>query len=141
MLPIYDCALHCAILALTCVSRCMAARLGAERSASTETADGPPSELRDALRDLDKATAEAREKGFPSPSDSALANVRRLLPVMYELLPCRFEVYPMPNSDACAIFRRGSVVRRLCERSFNGTGTSRQSCHVTRGTSRIGSLI
>ena len=41
----------------------MTAQLGAERSTSTETADGPPPpELRDALRDLDEATAEVREE-------------------------------------------------------------------------------
>ena len=72
----------------------MAARLGVERPASTDIADGPTSELRDALRDLDEATAEAREEGSLSPSDAALANARRLLPAMYELLSCRFEVCP-----------------------------------------------
>ena len=77
----------------------MAARHGAERSVSTETADGPPPELRDALRDLDEAKDEAREEGFPTPSDTALGDARRLLHAMYRMLPRRFEVYPMPDGE------------------------------------------
>lgn len=77
----------------------MAARLGAERSVSTETADGPPPELRDALRDLDEAKDEAREEGFPAPSDTALGDARRLLRTMHRMLPRRFEVYPMPDGE------------------------------------------
>ena len=91
----------------------MAARFGTERSASTETADGPLPELRDALRDL----AEAHEEGFLLPSDTALANARRLLPAMYELPPCRFEVYPMPDGEIAVHppAGSGSSVLVLCE--------------------------
>ena len=87
----------------------MAARLGTEGSACKETADGPLPELRDALRDLDEATAEAREEGFPLPSDTALTNARRLLPTMYELSPCRSEVYPYAGWRD-----RRSGVREFC---------------------------
>ena len=77
----------------------MTALLGAERSASTETADGPPPELRDALRDLDEARDEAREEGFPTPSDTALGDARRLLYAMHRMRPRHFEVYPMPDGE------------------------------------------
>ena len=92
--------------------------LDTERSTSTETADGPPPpELREALRDLDEATAEAREEGFPLPSDAALANARRLLPAMYELLPCRCEVYPTPDGEIAVepSAGLGASVLVLCE--------------------------
>ena len=77
----------------------MTARRGAERSASTEAADGRNPDLRDALRDLDEARTEARQEEYPLPADAALANARRLLPAMYGLLPCRFEVYPTPDGE------------------------------------------
>ena len=91
--------------------------LGAERSASTETADDSLPEPCDVLRDLDEATAEAHEEGFPLLSDSALANARRLLPAMYELSPCRFEVYPMPDGEIAvhSPAGSGSSVLVLCE--------------------------
>ena len=54
-------------------------------------------DLRDALYDLDEARDEAREEGFPAPSDVALGNARRLLHAMYRLSPRRFEIYPMPD--------------------------------------------
>ena len=95
----------------------MAARLGAERSASTETADGPPPELRDALRDLDEAKDEAREEGFPAPSDTALGDARRLLHAMYRMLPRRFEIDPMPDGEIAIHVPSGpgSSVILLCE--------------------------
>ena len=55
--------------------------------------------LREALQDLDAAEGEAREEGFPIPSDTALGNARRLLRAMYRILPRRFEVYPMPDGE------------------------------------------
>ena len=105
----------------------MAARLGTEGSASKETADGPLPELRDALRDLDEATAEAREEGFPLPSDTALTNARRLLPTMYELSPCRSEVYPMPDGEI-AVPESGSSVLVLCEPDGGARGIPTRTC-------------
>ena len=55
--------------------------------------------LNDVLRDLEDVRAEAGEEGFPLPSDEALANARRLLIEMYEILPRRFEVYPTPDGE------------------------------------------
>ena len=56
-------------------------------------------DLRDALRDLDEARKEAREEGFPAPSEAALRNARRLLRAMYDIFPQRFEVYPTPDGE------------------------------------------
>ena len=55
--------------------------------------------LRAALHDLAQAQYEAREEGFPLPSDTALRNARRLLRAMYRILPRRFELYPMPDGE------------------------------------------
>ena len=55
--------------------------------------------LRDALCDLGQAKEEAREEGFPVPSDKALNNARRLLHAMYKVLPWRFEVYATPDGE------------------------------------------
>ena len=58
-----------------------------------------PSELRDALTDLNEAREEAREEGFSPPSHLAIENATRLLQEMYSILPRRFEVYPMPDGE------------------------------------------
>lgn len=58
-----------------------------------------PSELRDALTDLNEAREEAREEGFSPPSQLAIENATRLLQEMYSILPHRFEVYPMPDGE------------------------------------------
>ena len=56
-------------------------------------------DLRDALRDLDGVRKEAREEGFPAPSDAAAANARRLLRAMYPITPRRIETYPAPDGE------------------------------------------
>ena len=43
--------------------------------------------------------AEARDEGFPVPSDAALANARRLLGKIDENSGRRIEVYPMPDGE------------------------------------------
>ena len=60
-----------------------------------KAAEAGSPELRDALRDLD----EAREEGFPPPSDAALRNARGLLRAMHGVSPRRFEVYPTPDGE------------------------------------------
>lgn len=55
--------------------------------------------LKDALCDLAEAKIEAREEGFPLPSDIALENAERLLEDMYRIAPRRFEVYPTPDGE------------------------------------------
>ncbi len=55
--------------------------------------------LKDALNDLGKARNEAREEGFPRPSDMAMKNADWLLREMYRISPRRFEVYPTPDGE------------------------------------------
>lgn len=55
--------------------------------------------LNDALSDLEEVNVEAREEGFPLPSDVALTNAERLLEDMYKVFPRRFEVYPTPDGE------------------------------------------
>lgn len=56
-------------------------------------------ELVEALKDLREATDEAREEGFPNPSDTAKANAEQLIRKMHEISPRRFEVYPTPDGE------------------------------------------
>ena len=80
-------------------------------------APSDPSELRDAMHDLDEAREEAREEGFSAPSDVALRNARLLLPAMYDISPRRFEVYPMPDGEVAidAPGGQGRSALLLCE--------------------------
>ena len=82
-----------------------------------ETAGGRNPELRDALRNLDQVTAEAREDGFPVPPDATLADARRLLRAMFKLSPQRFEVYPTPDGEVAidAPGEPGRSVLLLCD--------------------------
>ena len=68
-------------------------------------------DLCDALHDLDQAKDEAREEGFPPPSDKALGNAWRLLHAMYRVSPRRFEVYPTPDGEIAIDAPGGSDVR------------------------------
>ena len=69
-------------------------------------------ELKDALHDLDEATAEAREQNLPAPSAAALTNARRLLRAMYRISPRRYEIYPTPDDeDRSSMHRAGTGVR------------------------------
>ena len=74
-------------------------------------------DLSEALRDLREAKDEAREEGFPAPSDAAARNARRLLRAMYGISPRRFEVYPTPDGqvaiDAPGGFGRSVLL--LCD--------------------------
>ncbi len=74
-------------------------------------------DLNDALRDLDEAREEAREEGFPQPSDVALENAGRLLREMYGISPRRFEVYPTPDGEIAidAPHGQGRSVILLCD--------------------------
>ena len=83
----------------------------------TASTDDLHPNLREALQDLDEAGDEAREEGFPAPSDTASGNARRLLRAMYRILPRRFEVYPMPDGEIAIDVPggRGRSVILLCE--------------------------
>ena len=58
-----------------------------------------PDNLSDALTDLNDAREEAAEREFITPSDLVLKNAESLLRAMYDILPCRYEVYPMPDGE------------------------------------------
>ena len=79
-------------------------------------AGGRDPDLRDALRDLDGAIAEAREENIPAPSEAALTNARRLLQAMYGISRRRFEVYPTPDGEIAidAPGGQGRSVLLLC---------------------------
>lgn len=76
----------------------------------------PHKDLSDAFTDLSHAAVEAQEEGFAPPSDLALANAKRLLREMYEIVPQRFEVYPTPDAEIAirALAPRRSVIL-LCK--------------------------
>ena len=72
------------------------------------------SELNDALRDLREARDEARDEGFPQPTDTALGNAERLL---REMSPRRFEVYPTQDGEIAidAPDGQGRSIVLLCD--------------------------
>ena len=80
-----------------------------------------PPNLADALADLHDAREEAAEEEFTSPSDLALKNAERLLRAMYDILPCRYEVYPMPDGEIAidAPMALGISVVAMCEPDGN----------------------
>ena len=76
-----------------------------------------PVPLVSALHDLQEATDEAHEEGFPPPSDVALENADRFLREMYRISPRRFEVYPTPDGEIAidAPGGHGRSVLVLCD--------------------------
>ncbi len=70
-----------------------------------------------ALSDLENAVDEARDEGFPAPSEEARRNAERLLRDMYPLRRCRYEVYPTQDGEVAvsAPGGRGRSVLVLCE--------------------------
>ena len=49
--------------------------------------------------DLRQVQQEAREEGYPVPSEEAVQEVHGLLHRMYKLSPRRFDVYPTPDGE------------------------------------------
>ena len=78
--------------------------------------------LSDMLDDLKGTSEEAREEGYPIPSQVAMANAQRLLSEMHQILPRRFEVYPTPDGEVAidAATGRGSSVIMLCDSQGGG---------------------
>ena len=75
------------------------------------------SELTEALQDLKEIERDAVEENFRKPSKLAQENASRILRDMYQVHPCRFEVYSMPDGEIAIDARGGfgkSVVL-LCE--------------------------
>ena len=98
--------------------------------------------LTDALHDLHAAMDEAREEGFPVPSEMALENAEHLLREMYLISPRRFEVYPTPDGEIAidASGGHGRSILLLCD-SKGGTlclvnlnGTHRRARYSTTNT-------
>lgn len=72
--------------------------------------------LVDALRDLYQVVDEAREAGFPEPSENAARNAELLLRRMFTLSDRRYEVYPTPDGEIAidAPDGQGQSVLVLC---------------------------
>ena len=96
-------------------------------------------ELTGILDDLRDAADEAREEGFPVPSDMAVTNSERLIRSLCEVSPGRYGVYPTPDGEiSIDIFNgKGSSVILLCD-SVGGAlclvnieGSSRARCSGT----------
>lgn len=79
-------------------------------------------ELNGVLADLQEVIDEAREEGFPVPSDIAIANSEQLIKNLYEISPGRYGVYPTQDGEiAIDVFNgKGSSVILLCD-SAGGT--------------------
>ena len=75
--------------------------------------------LRDALQDLKEVAEEAECKEFPAPSVAASRNADRLLRIMHDVLPLRYEVYPDPGGEIAihAVGDRECSILVLCESS------------------------
>ena len=74
-------------------------------------------DLRAALEDVNTIENEALEEDLPVPSLLAHTNTRKLLPRLYAIEPCRFEVYPTPDGEIAidARWRARSSILLLCD--------------------------
>ena len=73
-------------------------------------------DLENALEDLRATPDEAKDDGYPQPTEIALTNAGRILRQMYAMLPTRLEVYPTPEGEVAIVApapRRSVMV--LCE--------------------------
>ena len=76
-----------------------------------------PSDLAEALADLDNVADEAHDEGFEPPPNGVIWTAGRLLRSMYRLRPMRFEVYPTPEGEIAIVAPGGPrrSVMALCE--------------------------
>ena len=51
------------------------------------------------MADLQDVIEEAREEGYPIPSNLAISNAKLLLERLYRFTPRRYEVYPTPDAE------------------------------------------
>lgn len=74
-------------------------------------------ELAGILGDLREVAGEAREEGFPIPSETAMTSSERLIREIYGISPGSYGVYPTPDGEvAIDIFNgKGSSVILLCD--------------------------
>ena len=105
------------------VERAETARSTEADEATEGSLEGEPpgetfaADLSDMLGDIREAADEAREEGFPVPSDTAMVNSERLIKRIYGISPGRHGVYPTPDAEiAIDIFNgKGSSVVLLCD--------------------------
>ena len=76
-----------------------------------------PESLAEALRDLQDVAQEAREEGFPQPTETVLSNAARLVRAIFGLHPFRLEVYPTPDGEVAidALGDHSGSVILLCD--------------------------
>ena len=68
------------------------------------------------MTDLHGVIEEARDEGYPPPSDLAVSNAKLLLERLYRFAPRRFEVYPTPDAEiAIDATGKGCSVVLLCD--------------------------
>ena len=68
------------------------------------------------MSDLQGVIEEARDEGYPPPSDLAVSNAKLLLERLYRFAPRRFEVYPTPDAEiAIDATGKGCSVVLLCD--------------------------
>ena len=105
-------------------------------------AEVTPDWLAEAQKELAEVADEAREEGYPVPSDVAFENARRLLPEIYRLAPRPMAVYPMPDGEIALHVPGGygQSVLLLCESdggalcSVNLDGEHRRARYSTTRT-------
>ena len=115
---------------------------GQSQAVVTSAEPPPAAELSASLCDLEGAAEEAREEGFPQPSQLALKNARFLLQDLYRLRPSRLEVYPTPDGEIALVAPggRGKSVLVLCDSdggvlcSVNLSGQHRRARYSTAAT-------
>lgn len=84
---------------------------------ATCIAKNPRVQLANALRDLSNVAEEAKEEGYLIPSEITVSSANQLLRKMYDILPLRYEVYPMPDGEVTidAPTGHGSSVMVVCD--------------------------
>ena len=106
---------------------------------ATCVAKNPRVQLANALRDLSEVVEEAKEENYLVPNEIAVRNAGRLLRKMYDILPLRYEVYPMPDGEVSidAPTGHGSSVMVVCDsdggalRLVNINGDSKRARYST----------
>lgn len=56
-------------------------------------------DLADMMADLRGVIEEAKDEGYPPPSNLAVSNAKRLLERLHRFAPRRYEVYPTPDAE------------------------------------------
>lgn len=65
----------------------------------SETQPGPATVPPEVMAALDAVQDEAREEGYPVPSDALVDDARALLRKVYQVAPVGYAIYPMENGE------------------------------------------